>query len=57
MPHGRRRAGRPVACIVPGYERPGTELYAETHVVDDEPFAWELTGRCAFASDFAYASG
>ena len=57
MPHGRRRAGRPVACIVPGYERPGTELYADTHVVDDEPFAWELTGRCAFASDFAYASG
>ena len=45
-----------VACIVPGYERPGTELYADTHVVADAPFAWELTGTCAFASDFDYAS-
>jgi hypothetical protein len=25
-------------------------------VVDDEPFAWELSGNCAFASDFDYAS-
>jgi hypothetical protein len=45
-----------VACIVPGYERIGTELYAEELVVDDDPFAWELTGSCAFASDFVYAS-
>jgi hypothetical protein len=26
-------------------------------VVDDEPFAWELSGNCASASDFDYASG
>jgi hypothetical protein len=57
------RATRPVeteervACGIPGYERAGTELYADRFVVDDEPFAWELTGNCAFASDFAYASG
>ena len=26
-------------------------------VLHDEPFAWELSGNCAFASDFDYASG
>jgi hypothetical protein len=45
-----------VACIVPSYERPGTELYADELVVADEPFAWELEGNCAFTSDFVYAS-
>lgn len=58
----RLRASRPVetdesvACIVPGYDRIGRELYAEELVVHDEPFAWELSGNCAFASDFEYAS-
>jgi hypothetical protein len=47
----------PVACGIPGYDRIGLELYADELVVDDEPFAWELTGNCAFASDFDYASG
>jgi hypothetical protein len=47
----------PVACGIPGYERAGVELYADELVVDDDPFAWELTGNCAFASDFDYASG
>ena len=47
----------PVACGIPGYERAGFELYADELVVDDEPFAWELSGNCAFASDFDYASG
>jgi len=46
----------PVACIVPGYERIGRELYAEELVVQDDPFAWELSGNCAFASAFEYAS-
>jgi hypothetical protein len=46
----------PVACIVPGYERQGRELYADQLAVDDEPFAWELTGNCAFAADFEYSS-
>jgi hypothetical protein len=58
----RLRATRPVetaeavACGIPGYDRPGAELYADELVVDDEPFAWELTGNCAFAVDFEYAS-
>ena len=46
----------PVACGIPGYDRVGHELYADELVVDDEPFAWELSGNCAYASDFDYAS-
>ncbi len=45
----------PVACGIPGYEQPGIELYADRFVVDDAPFAWELSGKCAFASSFSYA--
>jgi hypothetical protein len=45
-----------VSCIVPGHHRPGTELYADELRVADEPFAWELTGNCAFVSDFDYSS-
>jgi hypothetical protein len=47
---------QPVACGIPGYDHVGTELLAERLVVDDEPFAWELSGNCAFASSFDYAS-
>ncbi len=50
-------SGETVACGIPGYEQPGRELYADAFRVDDEPFEWELTGNCAFASRFAYASG
>jgi hypothetical protein len=46
----------PVACGIPGYDQPGTELYADELVVDDEPFAWELSGNCAFVSEFVYSS-
>jgi hypothetical protein len=58
----KMRATRPVetesnvACIVPGYDRPGRELYADELTVDDEPFRWELHENCAYASTFAYAS-
>jgi uncharacterized protein DUF1326 len=56
------RAGEPVdtdlrvTCIVPGHERLGRELYAEELKVEDGPFAWELSGNCAYAADFDYAS-
>ena len=46
----------PVACGIPGYDQPGLELYADSFVVDDGPFKWELAGNCAFTSDFEYAS-
>jgi hypothetical protein len=45
-----------VACGIPGYDRPGTELTADRFAVDDEPFRRELAGNCAFAVDFEYAS-
>lgn len=43
-----------ISCIVPGHDRPGTELYADELVVDDPPFAFELHGTCAFTRDFEY---
>jgi len=45
-----------VACGIPGYDRLGTELYADSFVVDDDPFHWVLAENCAFAGDFVYAS-
>jgi len=45
-----------VACGIPGYGRPGTEFVADELAVADEPFAWELSGNCAFVTDFAYSS-
>ena len=46
-----------VACGIPGYERGGIEYYADELKLEDAPFSWELTGNCAFATDFSYASG
>ena len=46
----------PVACGIPGYDRVGLELYADELVADDPPFEWELSGNCAYATDFDYAS-
>jgi hypothetical protein len=58
----RARAVRPVPsdsvvrCGIPGYEEPGRELVADELVVHDDPFNWDLTENCAFASRFPYAS-
>jgi Protein of unknown function (DUF1326) len=45
-----------VFCGIPGYDQAGHEMVADELRVDDDPFAWELTGNCAYASDFDYAS-
>jgi hypothetical protein len=47
----------PVSCGIPGHDRPGQELRADLFRVHDEPLVWEVTGRCAFATDFTYRSG
>jgi hypothetical protein len=47
---------QPVACVIPGYDHVGRELYADELHVDDEPFSWTLEGNCAYASDFDYTS-
>jgi hypothetical protein len=56
------RAGRPVqtgedvSCIVPGYDRAGTELYADELRLQGDGFDDDLRGSCAFVADFEYVS-
>lgn len=45
-----------VSCGIPGHDHPGTEVVAERLAVDDGPLRFDVSGRCGFASDFAYAS-
>jgi hypothetical protein len=57
----RLRASRPaptastVSCIVPGHDRPGTELVNDEVVVADGTFDFELHGTCAFTRTFEYS--
>jgi hypothetical protein len=44
-----------VSCIVPGHERPGTELVNDVVAVSDGVFAFELHGTCAFRRAFDYS--
>jgi hypothetical protein len=46
-----------VACGIPGFDHPGQELRATRMLVNETPLEWDLHGRCAFATDFAYHSG
>lgn len=46
----------PIACGIPGLDRPGTETIADTLSVADPPLSWQLSGRCGFATDFEYSS-
>jgi Protein of unknown function (DUF1326) len=52
----RVETDKPVACVIPGYDRPGRELYADELRVEDDPFSYRLEGNCAFTTDFDYAS-
>lgn len=45
-----------VSCGIPGHDHPGTELRCSEMSVDEPPLRWEVTGRCGFATDFAYRS-
>ena len=45
-----------VRCAIPGFDEPGTELYADDLIVRDEPFDYALTGNCAYRSTFHYSS-
>jgi hypothetical protein len=46
----------PVTCVIPGHHRSGTEVYAETLAVDDEPLSFEFSGVCGYESNFEYSS-
>lgn len=45
-----------VSCGIPGHDHPGTEHRCEVLRVNEPPLRWEVTGRCGFATDFAYRS-
>ena len=45
-----------VTCGIPGHDHPGQEIRAETFRYADAPFDWDFSGRCGFATDFAYSS-
>ena len=45
-----------VTCVIPGHDRSGTELVADVLHVDEGPLAFEVHGRCAYESTFAYSS-
>ena len=47
----------PVTCVIPGHDRSGTELYADLLRVEEGPLSFEVSGRCAYESTFAYSSG
>ncbi len=50
------RTEEPISCGIPGHEHPGQEMVAQVMSVTDPPLRWEVTGRCAFAGAYAYAS-
>ncbi len=45
-----------VTCAIPGHDQPGQEIVADHFRVKDNPFDWDFTGRCGFATKFAYKS-
>ena len=47
-----------VRCGIPGFDHPGTELYADVVRSTDPALRWEVTGRrkASFATDFDYRS-
>ena len=45
-----------ISCGIPGHGHPGEELIAETLEVDSPPLQFAFSGRCGFATDFAYRS-
>jgi hypothetical protein len=46
----------PIACGIPGYDRPGQEIIAEDFQADEGSLRWSVSGRCGFATSFAYSS-
>jgi hypothetical protein len=46
----------PVACGIPGLDRPGQELRSRTLRLASAPLSWEWTDRCGFTTSFDYRS-
>jgi hypothetical protein len=50
-------SGETVTCVIPGHERSGREIVAESLRVSDEPLEFSFRGKCGYESDFDYSSG
>jgi len=46
----------PVACGIPGLDRPGQEMTTTRLTSTDSAFAWDLEGTCGFTTTFEYQS-
>jgi hypothetical protein len=57
------KVARPVAsretvtCVIPGHERTGREIVAESLRVSDETLEFSFRERCGYECDFEYRSG
>jgi hypothetical protein len=47
-------SGETVTCVIPGHERSGRELVAESLEVRDGELEFSFRGNCAYESDFDY---
>ena len=47
-------SGETVTCVIPGHERAGREVHAETLEVNDGELEFAFRGKCGFESDFDY---
>jgi hypothetical protein len=50
-------SGETVTCVIPGHERTGREIVAESLRVSEEALEFSFRGRCGYESDFEYRSG
>jgi hypothetical protein len=48
-------SGETVTCVIPGHERTGREVIAESLDVSDEALGFSFRGNCGYESDFDYS--
>jgi hypothetical protein len=53
---GPVESGETVTCVIPGHERTGREVYAESLAVSDGELEFAFRGNCGYESDFEYRS-
>ena len=46
----------PVTCLIPGHDRAGREIVADTLEVSDDPLIFEFAGSCGYEATFDYSS-